>query len=146
MKNWAKVGAIGFAAVFVGLLILLFIIGRDSEGWVCSTLDGPVYCSFIQFVSSPLHWAFILFFSWVGFAGGVIDLKVINKIIRNSKNGDKKIYLKITSTIMLTLVIVFGLIGILAFDNWVGIMVYAIIFTIFIMIVSWVVEKTKYGN
>lgn len=145
MQNWVKGGLIGFIAVFVGLLILLFIVGHNEGGWICSTLQGTNFCSFFKFITSPLHWAFILFFSWVGFFAGIIDSKIIKKIVR-SKDADKRVYLKITSTIMLTLVFVFGFIGVLAFENWVEIMVYAIIFTIFVMILSWVVEKIKYRN
>lgn len=145
MKDWAKGGVIGFGVVFVGLLILLLFIGHDSGGWKCYTVESLNYCNFIQFLFSPLHIGFILFFSWVGFFAGIIDTKLIKKII-NEKNRKTNIYLKITLTIMLTLVFVFWFIGIIVFDNWIVVFIYSIIFTIFVLLVSWGIGKYKYGR
>lgn len=145
MNGWAKGGFIGFVVAFVGLILLLFVVGYEDGSWNCSTLKGPATCGFFQFIISPLHWAFILFFSWIGFAGGVVDYRLIKKIIR--KGGDaRKIPLKITSVITLTLVIVFSIVGLIAFENWVTIMVYAVLFFIFVLFVSWAVGKWKYRN
>ncbi len=143
MKYWAKGGLIGFIITFVGLWIILFVAGSDPNGWKCITLDGPIACDFFTFISSILHWAFVLFFSWVGFFGGLIDSRIIKKIIKKNRN-DKKLPLKITSTILLTLVIVFAIIGFLIFDEWVEIMVYTVIFVIFIMFISWIIGKIRY--
>ena len=143
MKSWVKGGLIGFIVAFVGLWIILFASGNDPEGWKCTTLGGAEFCTFTQFLFSPIHIVFVLVFSWIGFFGGVIDTRIIKKIVKG-KGSPKVIPLKITSTVMLTLIIVFAIIGLLVFDNWVGILVDAIIFTIFILIVSWAVGKWKY--
>jgi hypothetical protein len=145
MKFWAKGGLIGFITAFIGLWIILFILGHDSNGWKCVDLGGSSYCSFLAFISSFVRWGFVLFFSWVGFFGGVIDAKIIKKIIK--KRGDeRKIPLKITSTIMVTLVAVFAVIGLLAFNEWVTIMLYTIIFVLFVIFISWIIGKWKYPN
>jgi hypothetical protein len=143
MKLWAKAGLIGFIAAFIGLWIILFILGHDASGWKCIGLDSSSYCSFSTFAFSFINWGFVLFFSWVGFFGGVIDARIIKKIIK--KRGDeRKIPLKITSTILLTLVSIFAAIGILVFDQWVIIMIYTIIFVLFIIFLSWLISKWKY--
>ena len=144
MKPAIKWGVIGFVILFIGLWIFLLITGHDSEGWKCVSIGEPAYCSFLEFMSAPVHWAFVLFFSWVGFFAGAIDVIMINKTIKKSKE-QKKLPLKIASILVLTLVIVIGVIGILAFDNWAGIMIYVVIFAIFVMIVSWFIGKKKYG-
>jgi len=144
MKDWAKGGLIGFIVAFVGLWIILLIIGSDPNGWKCVYLSGADYCSFFEFASSMLHWGFILFFSWVGFFGGVIDVRIINKIL-SKKINSHLIPLKITSTITSTLVVVFAIIGMLVFPNWVEILIYAIIFFFFVVLLSWLVGKWKYG-
>ena len=145
MKPWVKGGLIGFIAVFVGLILLLLITGHDPDGWKCTKISGAAYCTFFEFISSPIHWAFILFFSWVGFFGGAIDARLIRKIIEKNQNS-KRIYLKITLAIMLTLVIVFGIVGLLAFDKWVEIMIYAVSFVIFVLFISWLIGRWKYGK
>lgn len=143
MKSWAKGGLIGFVATFIGLWIILLIIGNDDAGWKCMSLGGPSYCTFTTFLSSYVHWAFVLFFSWVGFFGGVIDARLINKIVFHARD-ERIIPLKITSTILITAIIVFAIIGLLAFDNWVQIMFYSAIFAAFIILLSWAVGKWKY--
>ena len=144
MKAWAKGALIGFFVVFVGLWILLFIAGHDQNGWKCTYITGkPSYCDFVNFIFAPTNIAFVLFFSWVGFFGGIIDVKIINKIIKQQSDYSK-IPLKVTSTITLTLVIVFAIVGLLAFDKWAEVMVYAVVFTIFVMLISWLVGKWRY--
>lgn len=143
MKYWAKGGLIGFIVSFIALWILLIVLGVDPNGWKCVTLKGPIVCTAFSFFISYVHWAFVLFFSWVGFFGGVVDARIINKIMKKS-GYDRKIPLKVTSTILLTLVIVFAIIALLIFDQWVEIMVYTVIFVIFIMIISWIIGKIKY--
>lgn len=143
MKHWAKGGLIGFIVAFIGLWIILFSLGADPNGWKCVTLQGPTTCDFFGFLTSYIHWVFVLFFSWVGFFGGVIDARIISKILKKGA-GDKRIYLKITSTILLTLVIVFCVIALLIFDQWVEIMIYTVVFVVFIIFLSWLVGKIKY--
>lgn len=145
MKAWAKAGLIGFIVVFVGLWALLFITGHDANGWKCSGLTATTYCDFITFLFSPIHLAFVLFFSWIGFIGGCINMKIINKIIRERGN-ESKIPLKITSTITLSLVIIFAIVGILVLENWVNVMIYAILFIVFALLISWIVGKWKYKH
>ena len=144
MKLWAKGGLIGFIVVFIGLWILLLATGHDSGGWKCTTINGGEYCSFLHFVFSPIHIAFVLFFSWVGFLGGVIDANLINKMVRERGN-DRKNPLRATQAILITFVIAFAVVGVLAFENWVAIMVYAIIFVLFILAVTWYIEKKKFS-
>ncbi len=145
MKESLKWGFMGFFIAFVGIWIILFITGHDDTGWKCSSIYGASYCSFFNFVFDPLHIAFTLFFSWIGFFGGIIDARLISKII-SKKNWDKSLPLKITSIITLSLIAVFGFIGILAFENWVTILLYTITFTVFVFFISWVVGKIKYKN
>jgi len=145
MKLWAKAGLIGFIVAFVGLWAILFLNGHDENGWKCVTFNGLAYCNFLSFISSFAHWLFVLFFSWVGFLGGVIDSKIIQKIIKKGGNP-KKLPLKITLTIMLSAVILFAIIGLLILDNWGEIMLYSVIFVIFIMFLSWIVGRYKFGK
>ena len=148
MRSWAKGGLIGFIVAFIGIWIILFITGTDQGGLKCVTLEGHNYCGFLTFIFSPLHIAFVIFFSWIGFLGGVIDSRIITKIIhRASISGSHatRMPLKITSTILITAILVFALIGLLAFENWGNTMVYAVIFTIAILLISWIVGKIKYG-
>lgn len=143
MKDWAKAGLIGFILGFVGLWIIMFFTGHDSGGWKCATISGPQYCEFLKFIFAPLHWGFVFLFSWIGFFGGVIDNRLINKILE--KRGDeRKIPLKVASIITSTIIVVFGLIGILAFEDWVKTMIYAIIFYLFANLVSWAIGKYRY--
>ncbi len=144
MKAWAKGGLTGFIAVFLGLWILLFIIGHDQIGWKCISFGETNYCEFVNFISSPVHLVFVLFFSWVGFFAGIIDTRIINKITQGREN-ESKFPLKVASVITLTLVIVFGIVGLLILENWVTIMIYTIIFLLFVLFVSWIVGKWKYG-
>jgi len=143
MKLWAKAGLIGFITVFIGLWIILLFIGHDANGWKCLGLSGADYCKFTGFISSFAHWAFVLFFSWVGFFGGIIDSKIITKILKKNIN-EKTVSLKVTFVIMVSLIVVFAIIGFLAFDQWAEIMVYAIIFFFFTLFVSWAIGKIKY--
>jgi len=145
MKPTIKWGVIGFVILFIGLWIFLLITGHDAEGWKCVSISEPFYCTFLEFMSAPVHWAFVLFFSWVGFLAGAIDVIMINKAFSKSRGKEKKLPLKIASILVLTLVIVIGVIGILAFDDWVSTMIYIIIFAIFVMLVSWFIGKRKYG-
>ncbi|MFH1326704.1 MAG: hypothetical protein ABIH59_01090 [archaeon] len=145
MDAWIKGGLIGFFVVLIGLWVVLFVIGHDEGGWKCTLVGGVKYCPLIQFLSSPLHWAFVLFFSWAGFFAGYADVKIARKIIKRRGN-DKTIPLKITFTITLSLVIVFAIIGILAFENWIAIMVYAIVFAIFLLFLNWLIKKYKYKS
>jgi len=143
MKLWAKAGLAGFIIAFIALWVILLISGHDSGGWKCVNLEGPEYCTFTKFISSMLHWGFVLLFSWVGFLGGVIDIKIIKKII--SKRGDeRKIPLKITSIVMLTLIFVFAAISLLIFEEWPQIILYSIIFFLFTLFVSWIIGRIKY--
>ncbi len=144
MKAWAKGGLIGFVVAFIGLWAILFIIGYDAQGWKCITLTSADYCTFTNFISSFVHWGFVLFFSWVGFFAGVIDSRIIKKILRNKKNI-KTMPLKITSVIMLSFIIVFSIICLLVFDDWITIIVYSIIFVLFVILISWAIGKIKYG-
>jgi len=144
MKVWAKGGLIGFVVVFIGLLIILLLTGHDDNGWKCTGVEGSEYCPFAKFIFAPIHISFILFFSWVGFIGGVVNIRIINKMIKE-KGNDRRIHLKITQAIVLTLVIVFAVIGMLAFENWVNVMLYAVIFIIFVIFLGWIIEKKKYG-
>jgi len=145
MKPWVKGGLIGFIVVLIGLWIVLFLVGQDDNGWKCTVVGGSKYCSVTEFFFAPLHWAFVLFFSWVGFFAGYVDVKIAKKIIKKRGN-DKTIPLKIAFTVTLSLIIVFAIIGILAFENWVEVMIYAIIFTIFVIFISWLIGKYKYKN
>ena len=145
MKPWLKGGLIGLALFFVGLWVFMLATGSDANGWKCLTLEGPKYCKFSDFISSGVHWAFVIFFSLFGFVGGAIDIVLFRKIISNQSMNKSKKYLKITSTIVLTVIITIGLIGILAFENWVKTMIYVIIFAVFTVLVSWFIGKKKYG-
>ena len=145
MKNWLKGGLIGFILFFICLWAFMLLTGQEAEGWKCSTLQGPQFCSFSAFISSGIHWGFVIFFSLVGFGGGAIDIIIFKKTLYNPQIPHEKKYLKITSTIVLTLIIVIGLVGILAFENWAGTMIYVLIFAIFAMFVSWFIGKKKYG-
>ena len=144
MKTWAKAGLIGFVIAFIGLWIILFTVGHDSNGWKCQTLSGTDYCSFFKFLVTPMHWVFVLFFSWVGFFGGVIDSKIINKVIY-SHGKEKLIPLRITSIILMTAIAVFALIGLLAFDNWSQIILYSVIFGVFVYALNKLIEWWKYS-
>lgn len=144
MKPTIKGALIGFIIIFVFLWIFLLATGHDKNGWKCVTIDKPHYCSFPEFISAPVHWAFVLFFSWVGFFAGAIDVILIRKEIREAKGKESRLPLKITSILVLSLVIVIGVIGTLAFENWVGTMIYIIIFVVFIMLVAWFIGKKKY--
>jgi hypothetical protein len=147
MKPTIKGGLIGFIILFIGLWIFLLVTGHDQNGWKCVSVERPYYCEFLEFASSPVHWAFVLFFSWVGFAGGLIDVIMIKKTIEKSRGKERRLPLKITSIVVLTLVIVIGIIGILAFENWVETMIYVIVFAVFTMFVSWFIgRKKKYGK
>ncbi len=143
MKSWVKGGLAGFLATFVGLWIMLFIIGYGSGGWSCVTLNEKVPCNPLEFFFSPYHMGFVLFFSWVGFFAGVIDSKKIRRIIEQEQNK-RLVPLKITSTVVLTAVIVFAIVGILALENWVDIMIDAIVFGFFVILVSWAIGRIKY--
>lgn len=145
MKLWVKGGIIGFIIFFVGLWSFLLIGGHTDEGWKCTTLEEPKYCSFSEFIFSGIHWGFVIFFSILGLIGGAIDTNIFQKIIYSDTNKKKK-PLQITSVIVLTLVIIIGIIGILAFENWVTNMVYVIIFGIFVMFISWFIGRMKYGG
>lgn len=145
MREWFKGGLIGFLLFFIGLWAFLLVTGHDAEGWKCATASEAIYCTFSGFILSPVNWGFILFFSLIGFAGGAIDLIIFRKTIYNPKLSLEKKYLKITSTIVLTLIIVIGLVGVLAFENWVGTMVYIIIFAIFAEVVAWFIGRKRYG-
>lgn len=143
MKAEIKGALIGFIVVFVGLWIVLLSTGSDAGQWGCASLDGTKPCDFLNFIVSPLHWAFVLFFSWVGFAGGYIDTKRIKKILE--KRGESRnTPLKITSTIVISLVIIFAIVGLLAFENWVVILLYSIAFYFFVVLITWAVGKWKY--
>ena len=143
MKPWVKGGLTGFLVAFVGLWIMLFVIGYDSGGWKCIVLKEKISCNPLEFFFSPYHMGFALFFSWVGFFAGVIDYKKIKKIMEQEQNK-RLVPLKITSTVVLTAVIVFAIIGILTLKKWVDIMVDAIVFGFFVILVSWVIGRIKY--
>jgi len=145
MKDLVKGGLIGFILFFIGLWIFLFATGSDVNGWKCAAVSEPYYCTFSTFISSPIHWGFVIFFSLVGLIGGVIDIKIFKKTLYNLQMSKQRKYLKITSTMILTLVIVIGLVGILAFDNWVVTMIYVIIFAIFTIAAGWIIGKKRYG-
>ncbi len=142
MKAEIKGGLIGFIAVFIVLWIVLFITGHEEGVWKCSSVNDVFPCDFKDFIFSPLHWAFVFFFSWIGFIGGYIDTKIIRKTFTQNKSGFQ-ISLKLTSTIVLSLVFVFAAVGILAFENWVTILIYTIIFAFFVLIVGKIIEKWK---
>jgi len=143
MKPWVKGGLIGFIVGFVGLWIILFIIGSDAGGYKCMTFDGLGYCSIWQFIISPVNWGFVFLFSWIAFFGGVVDAKKIKKIIHKSKD-DRLIPLKITSTIMLTVIVVFAAISWITMQNRIEVMIYTITFYGFTLLVSWLVGRYKY--
>ena len=143
MKPWVKGGLVGFLTAFIGLWVILFVIGYDSGGFNCVTLKEKISCNPLEFFFSPYHMGFALFFSWVGFFAWVIDSKKIKKIIEKEQNK-RLIPLKITSTVVLTAVIVFAVIGILAFENWVDIMIDAIVFGFFVILISWVIGRIRY--
>jgi drug/metabolite transporter (DMT)-like permease len=143
MKPSIKYGLIGFGIVFVGLLIVFLFTGHDSQGWKCTTLKGASYCSFFAFFFSLINWAYLIIFSMVGFAAGIIDYKIIKKTTEQG-GMEKQLPLKIASTITLTIVIVFGIIGFLTFNKWVQVMIYVIIFALFVMLVAWVIGKKRY--
>lgn len=148
MKDWLKGGIIGFVLVLIGLWVFLIILGRSDGGWECATIEtfsGSIGCGFSEFIFSPIHWGFVIFFSLVGFAGGVIDVKIINKLILEIQDPFRKL-LKITTVILLTAIIVFGAIGILAFGNWVKTLVYTVILAVLILVISLIVEKVKYSD
>jgi len=145
MKQWLKGGLIGLGLFFIGLWIFMLFTGHSDQGWKCSTLEGLSYCNFSQFISSLIHWGFVIFFSLVGFMGGAIDIVLFKKIIYNKQLRLHEKYLKISSTIVLTLIIVIGIVGILAFENWVKTMIIIIIFAIFTTAVSWFIGKKRYG-
>lgn len=145
MKFWAKAGLIGFIVAFLGLWIALFLTGHDQYGWKCAYASGPDYCSFSKFIFAPLHWAFVLFLSWIGFFAGVIDARIINKIIEKHAN-DRTVYLRIAFTITLTLIILFGIVGIIAFPDGIEVFIYCIIFIFVAIIASRIIAKKKYGR
>jgi hypothetical protein len=145
MKDWVKGGIIGFLLVFVGLWIFLIVNGHEAEGWRCTGPDGLFYCDFAEFMSSLVHWIFVVFFSWVGFVGGAIDVIAINKAIKKSKGHEHKIPLRITFIIVLSIIIVLGVIGVLAFEDWVTTMIYSVIFGLFVVFISWYIEKKRYN-
>ena len=145
MKNWLKGGLIGFILFFICLWAFMLLTGQEAEGWKCSTLQGPQFCSFSAFISSGIHWGFVIFFSLLGFVGGAIDIVLFKKIIYNSQLRLQQKYLKIASTIVMTVIIVIGLIGLLTFENWVKTMIYIIIFAIFTIFLSWYIGKRRYG-
>ncbi|HLC78630.1 MAG TPA: hypothetical protein VJH92_05900 [Candidatus Nanoarchaeia archaeon] len=145
MKNWLKGGLIGFILFFIGLWAFMLLTGHETEGWKCTTIEGAKYCSFGEFFSSGLHWGFVIFFSLIGFAGGAIDIVLFNRIIYNTNLKIQQKYLKIASTIVLTVIIVIGFVGILAFENWVKTMIYVIIFALFTLFLAWYIGKKRYG-
>ncbi|MBI2044426.1 hypothetical protein HYT23_00045 [Candidatus Pacearchaeota archaeon] len=145
MKPWIKGGLIGFLVAFLGLWIILFAIGYEAGSWKCVTIQGKAPCALVKFIFSTYHIGFVLFFSWVGFFAGVINSRKIRRIIEKEQNK-RLVPLKITSTIVMTAVVVFAVIGILAFNNWVEVMIYAIIFGFFVVLVSWYIGKKKYGK
>ena len=81
----------------------------------------------------------------MGFAGGVIDVKIVNKLTMEIQDPFRKL-LKVVTVILLTAILVFGAIGILAFSNWVKTLVYTIILAVLILVISLVVEKIKYRD
>ncbi|MEK6925751.1 MAG: hypothetical protein AABW50_00580 [Nanoarchaeota archaeon] len=143
MEDTKKGGLFGFLFIFVGLWIFLLLTGNSEKGWECTKLVVSTYCTFDEFFFSIVNWGFVLFFSVVSYFAGVIDIKIIQRIIKNNKLNYSQKALKITFTLILTLIVVIGIIGTLAFDNWVGVMIYVIIFSIFAMVVAWVVGKIK---
>ncbi|MEK6917344.1 MAG: hypothetical protein AABW51_00160 [Nanoarchaeota archaeon] len=145
MNQRIKGGLIGFIITFIGLWIILSVVGHDSGGLKCVvSIDKISYCSFFSFITNIFHVGFALLFSWIGFFAGIINVRRIQKIIDENRGHQSIIPLKVTSTIMLTAVIVFGLIGVIAFDNWVNTMIYAIVFSIFVVFVTWAVARWKY--
>lgn len=145
MKSWVKGGLIGFVIFFVGLWIFLLATGHDPEGWRCASVGDAFYCSFSSFISSYVHWGFVIFFSFVGFVGGAVDSNIFRKIVYNPHLSQQMKYLKVTSTIVLTLIIVIGIVGVLAFENWIETMIYIILFAIFAEAVAWFIGKKRYG-
>ncbi|MEK6945902.1 MAG: hypothetical protein AABW63_03850 [Nanoarchaeota archaeon] len=144
MKASIKGGLIGFIVTFIGLWIILFVVGHDTGGWKCVSIEKTSYCNFFSFITNIFHVGFVLLFSWIGFFAGIMNVKMIQKIIDENRGHQSIIPLKVTSTIMLTVVIVFGLIGVIAFDNWVNTMIYAIVFSIFVVFVTWAIARWKY--
>lgn len=145
MKPKLKAGLVGFFIVFIGLLVFLLIKGHSEGGWICQKTDNVAeYCTFSQFASLLTNWGFVFIFSLIGFFAGIIDYKKITKIIENKQIDNRKKPLKITFLIVLSLVIVMGLIGLLAFENWIGTMIYIIVFSLFIIFMGWLIEKIKY--
>ncbi len=145
MKQWLKGGLIGFALFFICLWLFMLLTGHEAAGWKCSTLQGPQYCAFSDFISSAINWGFVLFFSLLGFAGGAIDIVLFKKIIYNNQLKLQQKYLKITSTIVMTVIVVIGFVGILTFTNWVKTMVYIVVFALFTIFLSWFIGKKRYG-
>jgi hypothetical protein len=143
MNQKMRGGLMGFIIAFIGLWIIIFVLGHDSGGWKCVGVEKAEYCSFFSFMTNMFHIGFVLLFSWIGFFAGIINVKRIQKIIDENRGHQSIIPLKVTSTIMLTLVIMFGLIGIIAFDEWVNTMIYAIVFSIFVVVVTWFVARWK---
>jgi hypothetical protein len=145
MNQKLKAGFIGFFIVFIGLWIFLLFKGHAEGGWICQKTNiNAEYCSFSQFISLLTNWGFVFVFSLIGFFAGIIDYQKIKKIIENKQIDNRKKPLKITFTIILSLVVVMGFIGILAFENWISTMIYVIVFSVFIIFVSWLIEKKKY--
>lgn len=143
MNTKLKAGLIGFFIVFVLLWVFLLVKGHDENGWKCQQIDKAEYCTFSQFMSLLTNWGFVFIFSIIGFFAGIIDYKKITKIIENKQIDNRKKPLKITLTIILSLVVVMGLIGILAFENWIGTMIYVLLFSLFIIFISWLVERLR---
>ena len=143
MKPLLKYGLIGFAVVFAGLLTVFLVTGHDAQGWKCTTLKGASYCSFFAFFFSLINLAYLIIFSFVGFIAGIIDYKIINKTTEKA-GMEQQLPLKIASTITLTLVIVFGVIGLITFDEWIKVMVYLVVFALFVMLIAWVIGKKRY--
>lgn len=145
MNPKLKAGLIGFFVVFVGLLVFLLIKGHSESGWICQKTNNIAeYCTFSQFASLLTNWGFVFIFSFIGLFAGIIDYKKIKKIIENKQIDNRKKPLKITFLIVLSLVIVMGLIGLLAFENWIGTMIYVVVFSLFIIFMGWLIEKKKY--
>lgn len=143
MEDTTKGGLIGFAFVFVGLWIFLLFTGNSEKGWECAKLTVSTYCTFSEFILSIVNWGFVILFSIVGYFTGVIDVRLVKKIIYNTQLNYSQKALKITLTLIISLIIVIGVIGTLAFDNWSGVMIYVVIFAIFAMILAWAISKIK---
>ena len=143
MKPLLKYGLIGFVVVFVGLLIVFLFTGHGSQGWKCTTLKGASYCSFLAFFFSPINWAYLIIFSFVGGIAGMIDYRIIKKTTEKA-GMEQQLPFKIASTITLTLVIVFGVIGLITFDEWIQVMISLVVFALFVMLVAWIIGKKRY--